>query len=175
MELYVANGTHQKIDFTYRVPEFPSARVQPIAVGGQIRISGGLNVKQIESIIKQYEHYGMVPVDEILDSKRPAPLAFQVDKPIASELIEMLIQRNQGQLVDIGRETRKNAAIVATSQLGTQMRENNIPGELGQVEIEITEEKNKDNPKTPDDLVSETVVANREGQKPRPTLKGRRN
>lgn len=140
MQLYIANGTRQINDFHYRIPETKQVRRQTIAVGGQILISGDLTKVEVDAVIDQHRKYGLIPADEIDTSNGPAPLCFQVGRPIPPERISLLMQRNAGVMVMRGRESRKAAAIVMANALGTSVRDQGTGMELSEVEVSLTED-----------------------------------
>lgn len=168
MRMFVANASRHIQNFQYRVPENPQVRQQNIPIGGQIQISGDINIKDVEAIIKQHEKYGLISVDEIASTTKLASLCYQLDKPIHPSKIEHLSNRNIGVLQDRGHEQRKNAAIVLATQLGAGMKEQGM--DMESVEVKLTEDDGhlaRDRrSKTGDDRMEETTVITPEN-KPR--------
>ncbi len=171
MHLFIANGTQQIQDFHYRVPDSNKVRQQKIAIGGQIRISGDLTTADIDAIVDQHKIYGMIPAEEIFSGRDPAPTAYRVGKAITQEEIFQLTQRNEGVLVERGKETRKNAAIGLASMLGTAAREGGTGVEFQEAEIEITEEPGKG--RSISDGIDEKTVITREDSAQRGRGRGR--
>lgn len=177
MHLYIANGTRQIQHFMYRIPEIKQVRQQTIAVGGQIKISGDLQPEQIDAIIDQHRKYGIIDVVDIEKGRSPAPLCFQVGRAISPDRITKLMLRYQGVMVERGKDSRKNAAIVMANTLGTTVREQGTGVELEEIEVSATEENKPGASNT--DLHSERTIINRADRTPsggtttRPRLKGR--
>lgn len=138
--MYVANATKQVQTFMYRLPETKQPRQQTIDVGQQVRLSGDLSHKDIQAIIRQHAKYGMVAVSEIKDSKGLIPLCFQLDTPIAPEVIEMLVNINTGVLDDRGRVARENSAIVAATTIGQNLRERGEGTEFSELHVDLIED-----------------------------------
>src|SRR5580693_8988284 len=96
MQMFVANGTHQNIDFQYRLPDFKNYRRQMIPIGGQIKLSGELDQKQIDIIAQFHVKYGMVRVTELDQFKGYfIPYMYSIDKPIPAEKIVELVVSNR--------------------------------------------------------------------------------
>lgn len=154
MKLYIANGTHQIQDFQYRLPEYKTYRQQQIPIGGQIKISGELNEKQIEIIIQFHLKYGMTKHSEINDFKGYyIPYIYSVDNPISAEVIaELIIQNREFNKVK-GEKLRAEAAVAVNSLI-----EENAGDKLTAFEMEITERKSKDR----DPTIEEKIVVTRD-------------
>jgi len=167
MDLYICNGTRQHFTFMYRLPEVDQVRQQTIRVGGQIKLSGDLNRVQIDEVIKQHKKYGMIPVSEIDSGRTLAPLAYQEGRAITPDKIARLMRRNEGVKLEMGRKNREDAAIVMTAGLGNNLRESGVPGDLQEVEVEVTEVRdgrsNTDNPP-----IEERTIVQREGTDGKP-------
>jgi hypothetical protein len=144
MKLFIGNATSQNFDFYYRLPEENRALHQYIAMGEQIAISGDLNQLQIDAIVHQGGTYGMISVDEV-DRRATVyrGLCYSVDKAISSSKIEKLFHANTGVLVDIGKEIRRNAAIVENNRLLKSNQSMGLPN-IRRTEMSIQEES--DNP-----------------------------
>jgi hypothetical protein len=160
VKLYVGNGTHHVIDFQYRLPEFKTYRMQMIAIGGQTRLSGDLNEKQIEIIISFHIKYGMVKYSEINDFKGFfIPYIYSIDAPISSEVLTELIVQNRAYNKRIGEKLRAEAAIAVNAQI-----EENAGAQLTAFEMEITEKDSKDR----DPTIAEKIVITRDQKKGAP-------
>jgi hypothetical protein len=142
MRMYVANGTHQNIDFQYRLPEVKNLRQQSIPIGGQIRISGDLSQKDIDSIINCHVIYGLVNTKEMRNRRGWfVPYVYSIDEPIAHDIIRELITQNRLITDERGRQQRENAAVTVHKQIqdGTTDRLMNL-----EMVIEEQATKNKD-------------------------------
>jgi hypothetical protein len=141
MKLFIGNATSQNFNFHYRLPERKSVFQQFIAYGQQIQISGDLSQPEVDAIIQQGSTYGMLAVEEIdRHATRYHGLVYSVGKQIASSNIEKLFHANTGVLVNIGRELRKNAAIVENNRLLVNNQQHGLPN-IRETEISIQEEK----------------------------------
>src|ERR1700752_37516 len=112
MKMFIANGTHQNIDFQYRLPEYKSYRQQAIPIGGQIRISGELSAKDIELIVEHHSIYGMVSAKEFTDYKDVyIPYVYSVDEPVSSDQMTELVLQNREFNRLLGVKQRREAAV----------------------------------------------------------------
>jgi hypothetical protein len=139
-ELYVANVSKQICNFAYRAPERSGVVIQVIPIGGQILVAPNgtntnLNTLEVEAILKQYEKYGLVPVDEL----GTAPfngLCYSLDKPISVDKLKKAMTKLEESLAILGRKMRSEAALAVNSQIETQ-----IGAPLRQLEMSFTEEE----------------------------------
>jgi hypothetical protein len=140
MRMYVANGSHQVIDFQYRLPEIKNYRQQIIPIGGQIQISGDLSTKEIEAIVEHHTIYGMRHYSEISKNKDIfIPCIYSIGDVITAETITELIVQNREFNEEVGREHRKLAAITVNSMI-----EDSTSGVLKNLEMTIEEKSAKD-------------------------------
>jgi hypothetical protein len=140
MKLYIGNATSQNFDFHYRLPESRGHRSQYIEMGRQTLISGDLSQADVDAIIKQGSQYGMISVEEV--DRRATMfhgLVYSVDKPIASTKIEKLFHANTAVLVNLGKDLRKNAAIVENNRLLRANQEMDLPN-IRNTEMSVQEE-----------------------------------
>lgn len=141
MKLYVGNATSQHFDFHYRLPEKTKVFNRFIPMGEQVLITGDLSKPEVDAIVNQGAAYGMISVDEVdRRSSVYRGLCYAVDKPIASSKIEKLFHANTGVLIDLGKELRKNAAIVQSTQMLRQAKEYELPN-LREIEMSVQGEK----------------------------------
>lgn len=160
MKLYIANGSHQIIDFQYRLPEYKNYRQQTIPIGGQIRISGELSTKDIEMIVEHHTIYGMVHYKELSDRKDIfIPYIFSVDNPISSDTIADLIVQNREFNTELGKKQRQQAAITVNSMI--EESSNDV---LKNFEMTIVEQQSKDR----DATISEGIRVTRDKEKGAP-------
>lgn len=139
MKLYIGNATSQNFDFHYRLPENPRVLNRFIPMGEQVLITGDLSTPEIEAVVKQGATYGMISVDEVdRRSSLYRGLCYSIGKPISSSKIEKLFHANTGVLIDLGRELRKNAAIVENNRMLRQAREHELV--LKEMEMSVQEE-----------------------------------
>jgi hypothetical protein len=160
MKLFIANGTHQSIDFQYRLPEYKTYRMQTIPIGGQIRISGELNEKQVDIIAQFHAKYGMIKSSEMADFRGYfIPYIYSVDIPITAETIAELVTQNREVNKALGEKLRAEAAVAVNAQI-----EDNAGENLTSFEFEITEKPSKDR----DPTIAEKIVITREKERGAP-------
>jgi len=135
MKMFIANTTHQRHSFEYRMLEQNGVRRQMVEIGGQTQISGDLTQRDIDYIVKQHEHYGLVKVDEVDRTKPYIGLCYSIDKPIAVNAIRVALAHNNDVLVERGKELRKEAALAVESNVEQQ-----APGALKQFEMTVIED-----------------------------------
>ena len=131
---------HQNVDFQYRLPEYRTYRMQTIPIGGQIKISGDLNEKQIDIIIQFHLKYGIKKYSEIGEFKGFfIPYIYSIDNPISAETITELVIQNREYNKNQGERLRAEAAIAVNAMI-----EENAGEQLTAFEIEIIEKQTKD-------------------------------
>jgi hypothetical protein len=138
--MFVANGSHQNIDFQYRLPKYRSYRTQMIPIGQQIRLSGELSKDEIDIIIAHHSVYGMVSSKEIANFKGfNIPCVYSIDNPIPAEIIVELIVQNREFNEQLGKRLRQEAAVAVNSII-----ENNTTDTLKNLEMTIEEISTKE-------------------------------
>jgi hypothetical protein len=141
MKLFVGNATSKNFEFHYRLPERTSILHQEILMGQQVQITGrDMTMPEIEAVIKQGSVYGLIAVEEV--DRRMTQyrgLCYSVDKPIASTKIEKLFHANTEVLVMLGKELRKNAALVENNRLLRANQDMDLPP-LRRTQMSIQEE-----------------------------------
>jgi hypothetical protein len=148
MKMYIANGTHQNLDFQYRLPEYRSYRQQNIPIGGQIKISGELSPKDIQCIADQHSIYGMVHAKELGNFKGfMIPCVYSIDEPVPAEIMAELIVKNREYNTQLGIKQRKEAAITVNSMIEDQFPEN-MRSNLKNLEMSVEELPSKDHDAT---------------------------
>jgi hypothetical protein len=148
------------------LPEYKTFRQQNIPVGGQIKISGELNEKQIDIIVSFHLKYGMLKYSELSDFKGfYIPYVYSVDNPVSAEIIaEGIIQNRQYNKV-LGEKMRADAAVAVSAQI-----EENAQGEpLKEFEMEIKELPSKDR----DPTIEETIRVTRDKERGAPQEPGK--
>jgi hypothetical protein len=139
-QLYVANATKQIVNFAYRSLERPGVVVQPIYIGGQICVAPNgtntdLTTNEIDYIIDQHRHYGIVDIDELSSLKgKFYGIVFQIGSPIDSEKLQRAMIRLEDSLNADGKRLRQEAAVAVNSQI-----ENQIGAPLRQLEMSFQE------------------------------------
>lgn len=162
MKLFIGNGTKQNHDFVYWVPDAKSARTQRVPIGGQVAISGDLDQKAIDSIIKQHAPYGLCQSVEVDRVREFTGLCYSVDKPISADIIHKLMMHNTEVLVKRGSQIRREAAIAGNEQLETSLAESGRSETLKLVESSVVEENHDD--RSPDPAVAEGWRVSRDAQ-----------
>jgi hypothetical protein len=122
------------------LPEYKTFRQQNIPIGGQIKISGELNEKQIDIIIQFHQKYGMLKASEIASfTGFFIPYVYSTDTPVSENVIAELISQNRLFNKSLGEKLRAEAAVAVNSQI-----EENAQRELDNFELEIEELPSKD-------------------------------
>lgn len=141
-ELYVANVTKQIVQFAYRSPERQGLVIQPIPIGGQIKISprgsvsSELGVPEIDAIIDQHRKYGLISVDELETNRaRFHGMCYSIGKPVSVDRLHRAMQRNEEMLEEMGVQIRKEAALAVNNQIESQI------GGIKQLEMSVQEEE----------------------------------
>ena len=151
MKMYIGNLTKRVVDFMYRVDG--AQRQQKIEMGSQVRLSGDLTQKQIDSIYEQHQRYGLIPVAEVPKMKAFTGMCFSVDREIPLERIRHGLHQNDIAMAEAGKETRTQAAVALHQELS-----NNLDPELNaglrELEVEVIEQKSDTNP---DPKISEGI------------------
>lgn len=160
MKMFIANGTHQNIDFQYRLPEHKSYRQQSIPIGGQIQISGDLSSKDIDAIAEHHAIYGMIPANQLSGAKDfLVPYVYSIGDPVSQEVITALIVQNREFSMVQGVKQRQEAAITVNQQV-----EDYMPGHLKNLEMTVEELPSKDR----DPVINEGVRVTRDRDKGAP-------
>jgi hypothetical protein len=151
MQMFIANGMHQNIDFQYRLPQYKSYRTQLIPVGGQIRISGELTSDEIDRIALHHAIYGMVSARDFKNYRGfHIPYIYSVNEPISADLIAELVEQNRIYNVELGKQLRQEAAVAVSATI-----EDNLPPQtterLKNLDMTIEEVPSKDRDATIDE------------------------
>lgn len=151
MDMFIANCTLQVQDFQYRLPEKDKLFKQSIPIGQQIRVSGDLTTKDIESIVEQHSPYGMVRADEIDRTKTFVGYCWS-EKRIDMARVQRAIEGNKLVLVERGKVIRQEAAIAVN---------NAVENEAGNDQLKSLEMTVQEDTKDKDREVHETVRVDR--------------
>lgn len=140
-QLYVANATKQIVQFAYRMLGLNRLIVQPIPIGGQVRIapSGSrtdLTPAEIDEILGQHRKYGIMDIKELETDKRRCDICFSIGEPVSSEKLETAMRRNESALEELGRQLRTEAALAVNSRI-----EGQIGAPLRNLEMSFVEEE----------------------------------
>lgn len=155
MDLYIGNATRKQFTFAYWTNAARSPRSQHVPIGGQVKISGDLTQKEVDSILDQHRRYGLIPVDEINNVRNFAGYCFSVGAPIPAEKLARLMGTNQHALIVHGQEIRRNAAIAAAKGMDAELTSKGIPEQLTGLEATIQQE---DAPADGSEQFSEGIV-----------------
>jgi hypothetical protein len=153
-KLYIANVTPQQQIITYRL-DYASdglrdprvmipARMTPPIPSGRQHPFGEMALSQIESIVTQLEHYGLVAQKDLgrLPRGRKVTYLFNVDREVSAEAIRQAHAHNQGVRIDDGRERRKRAALGASDiVLKTVAEKSDVPAEMTGFEMSIEQDE----------------------------------
>jgi hypothetical protein len=173
-ELYIGNVSKQIFQFCYRSPERPGVIVQPIPIGGQIRISPNgviidLSTPEIDSILGQHKAYGIVSIDEV-DDKHPFDgLCYSIGKPMSAEKLRRAMLKKEEALKAYGQNLRREAALAVNSQIEEQ-----IGAPLRQLEMSFQEEEPRSGYSDDLDHVAEGVRVTRQSDTVAQIDQGRR-
>jgi len=160
--MYVVNCTQQVQDFVYSAPEMKGVRMQTIAIGGYVQLSGDLNQPQIDSIIEHHTRYGMVSEDEVDRTKGFIGLYYTIDRNPKLAKIYDALKHNEEVLNARGKELRKEAAVFTSAAI-----ENNVPnGALKELEMSVVEERRSGREVTDNPSIAEGVRVSRDHQGP---------
>lgn len=126
-ELYIGNISKQVQQFCYRSLERPGVIMQPIPIGGQIRVSptgnkADLTTPEIDFILEQYGKYGMLPVEEIDGKGHPfSGLCYSIGKAITPERLRKAMLKKEEALQKFGAKIRQEAALATNNQIEEQI------------------------------------------------------
>jgi|SRR6185503_1423949 len=116
MNVFVANGTYQHMDFNYRLPEMPSFRRLEIKAGRQEKFPEDLNDLEVESLIKQLERFGAVQVSDVKSITIPRSLVYSVDRKISSDKINEAREKDVDARQEVAAEMLTNAGLAQFPQ-----------------------------------------------------------
>jgi hypothetical protein len=179
MDLYIGNPRRQDHILAYRMLEQAGgAKMPTIRRGGQFKIPGDLTQPEIEYIVNQHRKYGLLSVDEVGGSRQEVPLIYSVGRPITAAILNSVMKHNTDVLVAKGKELRQQAAVAANNAIENDLRENNVPLGLNELDMSVVEETGNAEPENP---VAEGTVVTRlaermpDAGKTKGIAKGRRN
>lgn len=154
MLMYVVNPTSQNQTILYRLDfnkdgvrlegsRFSGAKRQDVPKGKQVQFGSDMHLTQINDIIDQLSHYGMISEVEAVKGTfqvtGPVMQIYNIDKPVSQEAVDIIVAHNMGNLLEAGRIRRKVAAVSTGNILGTNdfqiSIEQETPGEDGQTPI----------------------------------------
>lgn len=95
MQIYLANGTHQHVQFNYRLPEHNSFRTLEVKAGRQVRFPEDLSETDVNHLVSQIERYGGVGVSDVKHIMIPRSLVYSVDRKISSDKIDEARTRDE--------------------------------------------------------------------------------
>lgn len=135
MKLYIANCTHQKHKFNYKLPESFQPFSMDIESGKQIELPE-MTSNEIDYVISQHEGYGLKDVRRI--NKEFSGLCFSIDKPISASKIKDGHYQNNENLEDMSQKIIETTAASALQNMEQKILETgHIPdGTLLEIDIE---------------------------------------
>lgn len=136
-KLYIANCTRQRHEFIYRAPEQKNPVTQVIDIGQQIMVWKDAPKDELNNIVEQHEHYGLINVANIDRSKFFVGMCYQFDKPIDVNKIMYTVENNDTVLEERALKARKQAATVISHSLNQVAQD--AGNALGNVDVEIKE------------------------------------
>jgi len=128
-ELYIGNVSKQIHQFAYRALERSGVIIQPIPIGGQIRLSpNGANIDlttpEIDYIIGQHRSYGLTPINELDANRNPfSGLVYSIGKPISADKLRRAMVKLEENLNEFGRKIRQEAALAMNTQMEQQFNQ----------------------------------------------------
>jgi hypothetical protein len=163
MRLYVANCTMQYHFLNYRLPENPSMISQQVPSLRQVQVAKDLNQPQVESFIGQLRKYGLVTLEEALNHRPRNPIVWvcSAEKPVPEDVIRRIKDLNTGIIANIGKETRRQAALATSHNMAEQAH---TPKAATNFEMTI-EEVGKDAGDQSDHLFGEGIAVTTEPEK----------
>jgi hypothetical protein len=138
--LLVANGTHQNIDFHYRVPEHTKIFSTVIPAGRQVELPVDLNTVQAQKVVEQLERYGARPASDIDSIDSPRGLIYTVGKVIKSDQIDAAREQDVDIRQKIADEQVENAGVATPAlngETGAHLKESTL--EVRELEPTTTE------------------------------------
>lgn len=166
-KMYIGNCTVQVQDFQYRLYGNNKTYKQMIPIGGQLPLSGDLDLKDIDFIVEQHAPYGLKAVSELDRSKDFTGLCYSIDKPINVDQLKKAIHLNHDVLVEQGKATREEAAVVVNNALEEQTK--GMSG-LQALDLTIQEVERKGE----DTQINESIRVDRNAPEARQTGRGPR-
>ncbi len=105
-------------------------------------VGGELHTDQIDDIVNQLRVFGLKAVTEITSTRAFIPFVFNLNQPIKEDHIRWVMSKNEGILVEQGKERRSKAAIImdetVANAVANQFAQNGITKEATQkFEMEI--------------------------------------
>lgn len=158
MKLFIANTTKQRHIFTYRVLETGRLRQIPIDPGSQMAVLDGTS-DEIDAVIDHHAIYGLINSKNIDQSQAFVGLCYNIDKPVASSVIEKALRDNDNHLSRGAHQTRQ-ASLAALDKTLSE----NGSGYGGEMEFTVEQVKGReDNDDAP--IVNEAIVTEKAGSK----------
>lgn len=137
MQLFIANLTNQKRDFTYRLPGEVNYRSEEIGIGKQTRLPDELSSEELAGIIKQYEPYGMVAANQLKNIREFVGLCYSIDKPVPMDNMIHTFEHNGEALNDQAADRREQTAAAIAAGITNKMQEHGVS--VPRTEVEFTE------------------------------------
>lgn len=168
-KLYIANCTKQHQDFQYRIPETGKITQQHIAAGAQAIIYKDASVHELEAIVVQHAHYGLVTDREARKTKDFVGLCYSIGEPVKLDTIAEVMEHNDQALEQRSQEVREESVQATEHQMREGLQETTGNGEgMSDVSVEIIEQK------APNDNSGETFKQTIASENTKQGNKGRR-
>ena len=135
MKLYIANASNQNLVFHYRVIGQTGLKTQEIPAGSQARLAGDFDQREIDSIIKQHERYGMIDYTKVNQARKFTGYCYSIDKPVPPPRFKYAQEARDQTLQREGQEIRKIAAVAAHNQI-----QETTGGNLKNLEMSVVED-----------------------------------
>ena len=111
MHVFIANGTHQHMNFNYRLAEMGSFGSLEIKAGRQARFPMDLNDTQLAMLITQLERYGAVGVPDVKHITIPRTLIYSVDRKISSDKINEAREMDEAARQEVAAQKLEEAGL----------------------------------------------------------------
>jgi hypothetical protein len=118
--MFVGNVRKQHHVFHYRVSGRTNLTSQEIPIGQQIKLSGDLTPDDIEGVILQHQQYGFCDANNDIP-KKFGGILYSIGKPISEDKLRKAMIKFQQQMVEMGQEIRKQAAVSVSSQIDSEI------------------------------------------------------
>lgn len=148
MDLWIGNATRQIYHFNYKMLEVAQPRSLRLEPGRQDRIRD-LTKEDLDYIVKCHSIYGLIPQEEIDRNREFHGTCYAIDKPISAQRFEYLMDYNLSQLIEQGREIRKQNAVAQTMTINQHLTESGRPERVQAMDMTVQQERQDPNNDVP--------------------------
>ncbi len=166
MHVYVANGTHQHIQFNYRLPEMNSFRTLEIRAGRQTRFPEDLSDMSLSVLVAQLERYGAVGVADVKNIVLPRSIIYSVDRKISSDKINEAREKDEAARQEVAAQKLEEAGL---AQFPTDER---LAGLTKSTSLEVVQLGDQGQESVKGGVDAEITVSKRAGRKETGKRKG---